>query len=121
MHSLDLPAGMPIRLTATARPNAAVHRWEVRVVTTTSAATRLAFGSEIGGDDRHQDIDIPAQAVDCRLEIWARHVTGAGWCDDQLTISDDTPSQLHIGFRDADSSTAQEDDGALSFAFGRAD
>lgn len=118
MHSLDLPAGSPVRLTATARPNLGVHRWGVRVLTSVEAAPRLAYGSEIGGRDCEQGVDIPAQDADCRLEVWARHTTVGGWEDDQSTVTDDTPSRLQIGFSDPRSSAAQKDDLLLSFTFG---
>lgn len=117
MHALDLLAGSPIRLTATARSTIGVHRWDVRVVTSADGAPRLAYGSEIGGRDCQQGVDIPAQDADCRLVVWARHTTPAGWEDDQATITDDTPSRLQIGFSDAGSSAAQQDDLLLSFAF----
>ncbi|MFN3573679.1 MAG: hypothetical protein ACK4TR_09140 [Phenylobacterium sp.] len=31
MTSLELPAGAPVRLTATARPDRGLHRWNVEV------------------------------------------------------------------------------------------
>lgn len=117
MHRLDLPAGSPIRLTATARPNVGRHRWEVHVLASAQEAPLLIFGSEIGGGDSEQAVDIPAQAADCRLEVWARHATARGWDDDQATITDDTPSRLQISFCDPGSAVAQLDDVQLSFAF----
>ena len=120
MHSIDFPAATPVRLTATARANAGVHRWDVRLVGVDDATPRLAFGSRIGGLDCEQHVDIPAQPVDCRLEISAGHAAGGGWEDDQGTISDDTPGLLQIGFCDARASQAQSEDVQLSFVFGRA-
>ena len=81
----------------------------------------LAFGSQIGGLDRVQHVDIPAQALSCRLEISARHKTVDGWVDDQGAILEDTPNRLEIGFRDGGSTGAQEDDLSLSLVFSRPD
>ena len=81
MRSLDLPAGSTIRLTATARPNVARHRWDMLVFTAGGpgdAHPRLTFGSEIGGDDREQRIDVPAQDKDCRVEVTSRHAIAGG-------------------------------------------
>jgi hypothetical protein len=119
MHKLDMPAGSTIRLMATARADVADHRWEVRVYTAGSGAepARLGYGSRIGVGDRDQRIDIPAQAVDCRLEVATRHVTAGGdWGDDRLTILDDAPGRLDLGFSDPSQPTAHDNDVLLSFA-----
>lgn len=126
MHSLGLPAGSAIRLTATARAAVGVHRWSVRVIAadsaTADATPRLNYGSQIGERDREQRIDIPAQAVDCRLEVSTRHATAAdGWRDGRVTIADDTPNRLDIGFSNPASPAAHEDEVLLSFAFSTAD
>jgi len=115
MHSLDLPAGPSIRLTAAARPNVGVHRWDLRI--TSASGPTVAFGSQIGGLDRVQHVDIPAQSMACRVEISASHATVDGWLDDQWVVVEDTPNRLKIGFCNARSTTAQEDDVSVSLAF----
>jgi hypothetical protein len=102
-----------------ARANAGFHRWDVQLVGTNDATPRLAFGSRIGGLDCEQHVDIPAQPVDCRLEISASHAAGSGWEDDRGTISDDTAGFLQITFSDARASQAQSDYIQLRFVFGR--
>jgi hypothetical protein len=90
MHSVDLPAGFPVRFTATAPVGADIHRWKVRVVGAEDlgvAAHELSFGSRIGGEDRDQRIDIPAQDKDCRLEIAAQHQNGEAWDEDRSSIA----------------------------------
>jgi hypothetical protein len=123
MRSLDLPAGSTIRLTATARPNVARHRWDMLVFTAGGpgdAHPRLTFGSEIGGDDREQRIDVPAQDKDCRVEVTSRHAIAGGWKDDFLSIDQDTPALLTMAFSDSSAASAQRDDVLLSFAFAAA-
>lgn len=122
MHNLEIPAGSTLRLTATARPDAGRHRWSVQVRrggrAATTGVTRLAFASEIGGPDRHQRIEIPPQDADCRLEVTAQHAGENGhWLDDRLTVLDDTPDQLDLGFFDARRPGAHPNDVLLSFAF----
>lgn len=118
IHSLDIPGGSPVRLTAATRPNVGVHRWDLRVVSP-AREPMLAFGSQIGGLDRVQHVDIPAQPLACRLEISARHKTAEDWEDDRGAILEDTPNKFEIGFCDASSTAAQEDDVSLSLVFGR--
>ena len=120
-HRLNMPAGSPIRLTATARPQAGLHRWEVQVLAAADAAPRLAFGSLIGGADREQRIEIPAQDVDCRLEVSARHATSTGWGHDRSNVAEETPTELQVGFFNPDSFTARNDDVLLSFTLGAPD
>jgi hypothetical protein len=118
MHSLDMPAGSTMRLTATARSEAAAHRWEVRVFAADARAQapRLVYGSRIGDGDRQQRIDIPAQDMDCRLEVRARHpTTGGDWGADKLTVIDDEPGRLDLGFSDASQGIAHDNDVMLSF------
>lgn len=40
MTSLELPAGAPVRLTATARPDRGLHRWNVEVLPFAGAVPR---------------------------------------------------------------------------------
>lgn len=122
MHNLEMLAGSTLRLTATARPDAGRHRWSVQVRrgghAATAGPTRLVFASEIGGVDRHQRIEIPPQDADCRLEVTAQHAEENGhWLDDRLTVLDDTPDQLDLGFFDPERTDAQPNDVLLSFVF----
>lgn len=117
MHSLELPAGSSIGLTASARADVAIHRWDLRVISIANEQV-LAFGSQIGGLEREQRVDIPAQRLDCRVEIFARHKTPTGWGDDRSVVIADTPSRLEIGFCDPGLSTGERDDISLSLAFG---
>lgn len=81
-----------------------------------SASPRLTYGSRIGGRDREQRIDIPAQEVDCQIEVEARHATAAGgWADDKLALLNDAPGRLDLGFSDPSQPIAQADDVRLSF------
>lgn len=121
MHRLDLPAGSPVRLSATARIDSGPHRWAIQVFSDADAAgasaPRLSYGSQIGGADREQRIDIPAQDVDCRLEIHSRHEIVGGWADDRCAVNEDTPALLALGFSDPGSPPSPEDDVRLSFDF----
>lgn len=121
MHKLDMPAGTTIRFTATAGPDAGIHRWAVQVHGAgipTATPARVIYGSQIGGLDREQRIDIPAQDANCRLEVSAQHATERGeWQEDRLTILNDTPSRLDIGFFNPARSAAHANDLLLSFAF----
>jgi hypothetical protein len=119
IYNLDLPAGSPVRLTAATRPNVGAHRWDLRVISAAQGPA-LAFGSQIGGLDRLQHVDIAPQASACRLEISAGHKTVEGWEDDQGAVLEDTPNRFEIGFCDADSSEAKADDLSLSLVFGGA-
>jgi hypothetical protein len=118
IHSLDIPAGSPVRLTAATRRNFGVHRWDLRVISP-AGESMLAFGSQIGGLDRVQHVDIPAQTLACRLQISARHKTAEDWEDDRGAILEDTPNRFEIGFCDASSIAAQEDEVSLSLVFSR--
>lgn len=120
MHRIDFPAGSAIRLTATARPDAGLHRWDVKVLAAGHPADltpRLSYSSEIGGADCDQRIHIPAQDIACRLEIGSRHATPCGWQDDYGSVEDDTPDGLLIGFSDAPTHASPKDDVQLNFAF----
>jgi hypothetical protein len=79
----------------------------------------LAFGSQIGGLDRMQHVDIPAQTLACRVEISAHHKTAEGWEGDRGAILEDTPNNFEIGFCDPSSTAAQEDDVSRSLVFSR--
>jgi len=113
-----MPAGSTIRLSATARSGVAGHFWDVRVCVAGAAgpAVRLAYGSRIGDGDRQQRIDIPAQDMDCSLQVTSRHaMPGGAWGDDKLTVLDDSPGLLDLGFSDPSSPTAHDNDVVLSF------
>jgi hypothetical protein len=123
MHYMDLPAGSSVRLHATAGPDVALHRWAVRVLDNAAAPgapALLTFGSRIGAGDCEQRVDIPAQARDCRLEVWASHAAPGGWKDDRCTVEDDTPDGVEIGFSDRALPQARKDDVRLSFTLTRA-
>ena len=122
MYHLALPAGSAIRLSASARPGLAVHRWDIRLLAADDPGSptthpRLAYGSQIGGLDCDQRISIPAQDVDCRLEVWSRHAAGRDWSNDHCSVGEDTPSHLLLGFSRRVQSADAGDEIALSFAF----
>ncbi|WP_395671223.1 hypothetical protein [Phenylobacterium sp.] len=117
MPELGLPAGASVRLTITGRADRDLHRWNVSVLPAAGGPARLTFGSWIGGRDLHQRIDIPAQDVDCRLEIQSRHHNAQGWADDRASPEEDTPDRLLIGFCNPSTRGARPDDVLLSFAF----
>ncbi len=118
MYSLTMPIACPVRLIATARAGVDVHRWAVRVVAVGGGdAPKLSYGSHIGGLDRDQRIDIPAQDIDCRLEVAASHWNGNGWEEDRPVVSSDTPSMLELGFDAPGASATHEPDILLSFDF----
>ena len=119
MHSLNLPAGASLRINATARPDWGLHRWGVRVLDAASGAPRLAYGSQIGGRDLDQRIEIPPQDVDCRLEVQSSHDSVRGWIDDRTACLDDTPDRLLIGFCDAARPGSLPADVLLTFSFGK--
>ncbi|HZZ34659.1 MAG TPA: hypothetical protein VFE03_02965 [Caulobacteraceae bacterium] len=125
MHCLDLPAGSTTRLDATARTDAGVHRWDVRVFTADAPSAgsppRLAYGSQIGGRDREQRIQIPAQDADCGLEVRSRHALAGGWHDDRPTIDEDMPTRLLIGLSNPSSPASHKNDVLLSFSIEAAD
>ncbi|MGA0599380.1 hypothetical protein ACO2Q3_01600 [Caulobacter sp. KR2-114] len=123
MHSLNFPAGASIRLTVSARPDRALHRWSVRLFTAdddAGALPRVSYGSQIGGRDCEQRIDVPFQDKDCRIEVTCGHAKAGGWQDDQARIEDDTPNLVAIAFSDGGSPASRKDDVLLSFAFAAA-
>src|SRR5579883_2575159 len=117
MPELALPAGANVRLTVTGRADRDLHRWNLTVAPAAGGPARLSFASWIGGRDLHQRIDIPAQDVDCRLEIQSRHQTAQRWEGDDASVEEDTPDQLLIGFCNPSRPGALPDDVLLSFAF----
>lgn len=119
MHNLNLSAGAAAGFTASARGDKGMHRWDVRVLAASDGATRLTFGSWIGGRDLDQRVEIPVQDVDCRLEVRSRHETSTGWADDGVACLDDTPDRLQIGFCDTARPGALPDDVLFSFTFGK--
>jgi hypothetical protein len=125
MHSLSLPAGSRVRLHATAGAEVGQHRWAIRVLEAGAPrgglVARLAYGSQIGAGDCEQRVDIPAQDVDCRIEVDASHASATGWKDDRSSIEEDTPNCLQIGFSDRALAFARSDDVLLSFTFVRRD
>lgn len=116
MHSLDVPAGSAIRLTATARSDRGVHRWDVQVFESGQATPGLAYGSRIGGWDRHQRVDIPAQDHDRRLEVSSRSACGGGWEDDRASLHERAGGLVTVGFSGPSAPLGNGDDVVLSFA-----
>ena len=121
MFNLSVLAGNPVRLTATARAGSAeVHRWRVRLLAADDlapgATPRLSFASQIGRGDREQYIEIPAQDVDCRLEVTSSRRDGAGWSEQQSTPSTDAPGLTRLGYGAL--TAASEYDVLLSFQIG---
>ena len=120
MHSLDVPAGSAIRLTATARSDRGLHRWDVQVFEAGQAAPRLTYGSRIGGWDRHQRVDIPAEGHDRRLEARSQSACGGGWEDDQASVHAPATGLVTVGFSGPSAPLGNGDDVVLSFAFAEA-
>jgi hypothetical protein len=114
MFSLDIPAGSRIHLTAAARANCImVHRWHVRLrladYQTAALAPPLGYGSRIGGSHREQQIDIPAQTADYRLDVSASHQNGSAWEEDYLATWRKTPVLLLLAFGSPSSAPCQPD------------
>lgn len=120
MHNLNMAAGSTISLAVTARVDAGLHRWSVHlrpVGAAASALPRLTYGSRVGNRDCEQRIEIPAQDVECWLEVWGKHAAAGGaWGDDRLTVIDDMPNRLEIGFSNPLRSDALPNEVVLSFA-----
>ena len=120
MHRLDFCAGSAIRLTAAARSGSGPHRWDIDVFAKDDGASspRMTFGSRIGGRDCQQQVSIPPQSVDCRVEVRSRHAVGDGWAADRCVVEEDTPSRLVLGcFANPSASPEGQGDVSLSFAF----
>ena len=117
MHSLDVPAGSAIQLTATARSDRGVHRWDVQVFESGQVKPGLAYGSRIGGWDRHQRVDIPAQDHHCRLEVSSRSACGSGWEDDRTSVHERAGGLVTVGFSGPSAPFGNGDDVVLSFVF----
>ena len=124
MWIIDLPAGSTVRLTATARPDAGIHRWSVKVFAAddgdAGAASRAVYGAGIGGKDLRQLVDIPAQDTDCRLEVRSEHTAGDDWGDDRCVVDTRRLGAIKLGFFDPNATGAAMDDVSLSFVI-RAD
>ena len=106
-----------IRLTATARADAGLHRWEIRLFGAgdpAGAAPRLSYGSKIGGDDRMQRIEVPAQVGEGWLEVDCRHASGDSWDDDRAFLDDCASGVVGVGFSHPE---GQAHEVLLSFAF----
>lgn len=121
MHRIDVPAGSQIRLFATSGAHTQVRRWDVRMFAadapTPSLTPRLAYGSEIGGADGDQRIEIPPQDVDCWLQVDASRQFDGVWEADQSQVTCDTPALLELGFGVSPSSVGDDDSIMLSFHF----
>lgn len=121
MRHMTLPAGAAIRLTATAPPGRGLFRWSLRLFADAAAtpgeAPRLAYGSEIGGRDCEQRIDVPMQDRDCRLEVGCDRAVAGGWAEDAGRVEQDTPSLLVLGFGDGRPPVSATNEVVLSFAF----
>lgn len=121
MHRLEVPAGSRIRLSASAGAATQVRRWDVRMFSAgepaPSSAPRLSYGSQIGGADGEQRIEIPPQDVDCRLEADASRRVGGVWEADQSQVTCDTPNLLELGFAASAASVGDDRSTLLSFHF----
>ena len=117
MPRLEVPAGSLIRLAATTRADGGVHRWQVRFFRAGDPAggtPRLSYGSKIGGDDRSQRLEIPAQEWEGWLDVSCHHAAGDGWDGDRSFVDDGVPGAVAIGFSQPD---GHADEVLLSFAF----
>jgi hypothetical protein len=114
-------AGSQIQLAATAGSSKQVRRWDVRMFAadapTPSLTPRLAYGSQIGGADSDQRIEIPPQDVDCWLKVDASRRFDGVWEADQSQVTCDTPTLLELSFGVAASPTGDDESIALSFHF----
>lgn len=120
MYSLELSAGSSIQLTATALVDAGIHRWNIQVFTLadpeTAASPRLAYGSEIGGGDIHQRVNIPWQDANCRLDVSSRHAAGGEWRESAQVMEEISPGQFTLGFSRAAKGNGAPNDVTLTFA-----
>ena len=121
MYRLNVPAGSQIRLSAASDGDTQVRRWDVRMfavdASTPALTPRLAYGSQIGGADGEQRIEIPPQDIDCWLQVDASRRFDGVWEEDQSQVTCDTPTLLEVGFG-ASVSTARGDGSiVLSFQF----
>jgi len=117
MHNIALPGGSAVRLTITGRPATGLHRWYVQVREAEGDALRADYGSQIGGEDLHQRVDIPAQAMDCRIQIGSAHRNTHGWSDDHLSLRDVRAGEAKLGFCELMKTGSRLDDVLLSFVF----
>src|SRR6185437_15470943 len=116
-----MPAGSHISLSATAGAATQVGRWDVRMFPADRAAPgsapRLTYGSQIGGLDRDQRVEIPLQDVDCTLEVDASRRFDGVWEADQSQVIRETPALLELGFGVSASSIGDDSSILLSFRF----
>jgi hypothetical protein len=116
-----MPAGSQVRLNATACSAKEVRRWDVRMFAQSASAEswppRLTYGSQIGGVDRDQRVEIPAQDVDCRLEASASRRVDGFWDAEPSRVTGETPTVLELGFGASTSPAADDRSILLSFRF----
>lgn len=117
MHELALPSGLVARFNVTGRPGIGLHRWYVRIRETSSGLPRLSYGSQIGGSDLHQRVEVPPQNMDCHMSIGSTHRTKNSWADDHLSVWPIGPSETRIGFCQLLAAGSRPDDVTLSFEF----
>lgn len=118
MQTFALPAGSRAWLTASSRPETGPsHKWAVEIFDAPrieGIGPRMTFGSRIGGIDRSQRIDIPAQVMDCVVSVRASHEDAGGWSNTPGHVAIDTPDELTFDFNDA---KATAPDCSLAFKF----
>lgn len=123
MHSMSLPPGLGARLTIRTTPNAPKsHHWAVAVFPAgerTTSVPSLSYRSDPANLDLSREIEIPAQAADCRVEVSSRSESVQGETEDRLTVRVDAPDTLVIGVTAAGSAVSDLDDLLLSFNFRR--
>jgi len=121
MYRLDVPAGSDLRLFASAGPSTQVRRWDVRMFAADAPARswppRLTYGSEIGGADGDQRVEIPPQDVDCWLEVGASRRIGGFWEPDQWQVTSDTLALLELDFDGPAAPASGDSSIQLSFHF----
>jgi hypothetical protein len=118
MQTFALPAGARAWLTASSRPETSPdHKWAVEIFDAPridGVGPRLSYGSRIGGLDRSQRIDIPAQLLDCVVSVSASRQKGGAWSITPGHIAVDTPDELTFDFNEAQ---ATGPDCSLAFKF----
>ena len=117
MYSLALRAGAPVAYSITARPKRGQHRWDVRLVADDSGEVRAAYSSLVGGDDLSQRVAVPAQAMDCHLEVGALRARADGWTDSHMSVAEKSLTEVDIGFCDLATAGSRHDDVLMTFAF----
>ena len=118
MQTFTLPAGSRTWLTASSRAETSPdHKWAVEIFDSPridGVGPRLSYGSRIGGLDRSQRIDIPAQLLDCVVSVWASHEAAGVWSVVPGHVASDTPDELTFDFNAA---RANAPDCSLAFKF----